>query len=56
MKVRLLRNQKIWHNAGETVEVSPAVADFLLSIGSAEIVTAKERKTNDKNDKKTGRD
>lgn len=35
MKVRLLRDARILHKAGETVEVSPAVAGFLLSIGSA---------------------
>lgn len=36
MKVRLLQRQKIWHKAGETVEVSPAVADFLISVRAAE--------------------
>lgn len=35
MKVRLLRDARIRHNAGETVCVSPAEAGFLISTGSA---------------------
>ena len=35
MRVRLLRDSRINHAAGEIVEVSPAEADFLLSVGSA---------------------
>ena len=35
MKVRLLRDSRINHSAGEIVEVSSAEADFLLSVGSA---------------------
>ena len=35
MKVKLLRAARIRHEAGETVEVSPAVAGFLFSTGSA---------------------
>ena len=35
MKLRLLRDSRINHRAGEIVEVSPAQADFLLSVGSA---------------------
>ena len=35
MKVRLLRDSRINHAAGEIVEVSPATADFLMSVGSA---------------------
>ena len=35
MKVKLLREARIRHKAGETVEVSPAEAGFLLSTGSA---------------------
>ena len=38
MKVRLLRAARITHNAGEIVEVSPAQAQFLLSVGAAEII------------------
>ena len=36
MKVKLLRDARINHKAGEIVEVSPAEGDFLLSVGSAE--------------------
>ena len=35
MKVILLRDQRILHKAGDTVEVSPAVYDFLMSTESA---------------------
>ena len=35
MKVKLLREARIRHEAGEIVEVSPAEAGFLLSTGSA---------------------
>lgn len=35
MKVRLLRDARIRHSAGETVSVSPAEAGFLISTGSA---------------------
>lgn len=35
MKVRLLRDSRINHLAGEIVEVSPAQGHFLLSVGSA---------------------
>lgn len=38
MKVRLLRDARVRRFAGETVEVTPAEAAFLLSIGSAEAV------------------
>ena len=38
MKLLLLRQAKITHKAGEIVEVSPAEANFLLSVHSAEIV------------------
>lgn len=39
MKVKLLRDSKIMHKAGEIVEVSPAEHDFLLSVQSAVDVT-----------------
>ena len=42
MKVLLKKRQKIWHEAGETVEVSPAEAVFLISVGAAEPETQKE--------------
>ena len=38
MKVHLLRDARINHKAGETVEVSPAEFNFLVSVGSAEPV------------------
>lgn len=45
MKVRLIRDARITVKAGETVEVSPAVGAFLLSIGSAVEVKPKKKKT-----------
>lgn len=41
MKVKLLRNTRINHKAGEIVEVSPAEHDFLVSVGSAVEVAVK---------------
>lgn len=38
MVVRLLHSARINHEAGEIVEVSPAQANFLLAVGSAERV------------------
>ena len=35
MKVRLLRDARITHKAGEIVEVSPSEFHFLVSVGSA---------------------
>lgn len=35
MKVKLLRDARISHKAGEIVEVSPSEAFFLKSVGSA---------------------
>lgn len=35
MIVRLLRDTKVWHKAGEIVKVSPAEGQFLISVGSA---------------------
>ena len=40
MKIRLTRDAKILHKAGEIVEVSPAEAGFLTSVGSAVMVPA----------------
>lgn len=45
MKIRLLRDSRINHAAGEVVEVSPATADFLLSVGSAARVESKPVET-----------
>ena len=39
MKLLLRQAARIRHNAGEIVEVSPAEANFLLSVGAAVIVT-----------------
>lgn len=38
MKVFLLKQAKIMHEAGEIVEVSPECANFLFSVGSAKPV------------------
>lgn len=35
MLVKLLRDSRIAHKAGETVEVSPEAGRFLISVGSA---------------------
>ena len=35
MKVKLLRDARINHKAGEIVEVSPSESHFLVSVGSA---------------------
>lgn len=48
MKVRLLRRVKVWHEAGDIVEVSPAEAAFLLSVHSAEVVVEKPKKKKEK--------
>lgn len=45
MKVKLLKRAKIWHNVGDTVNVSPAEADFLLSVHAAEEVKTEKKKT-----------
>ena len=41
MKVKLLRDSRILHKAGEIVEVSPAEFNFLVSVGSAVEVAVK---------------
>lgn len=42
MKIKLLRDARVTVKAGETVDVSPETAAFLLSIGSAVSVLKKE--------------
>ena len=42
MIVRLTRPTKVMHPAGDIVEVSPEVAAFLFSVGSAESFHEKE--------------
>lgn len=44
MKVKLLRDAKIKHSAGEIVEVSPSECHFLTSTGSAVILGAEKVK------------
>lgn len=51
MKVRLLRDARIRHKAGEIVEVSPADAGFLFSTNSAVPVTAQEKPKRTKKEK-----
>lgn len=38
MRLLLTKAARINHNAGEIVEVSPVQAQFLLSVGAAEII------------------
>ena len=44
MKIRLTQRARIWHEAREIVNVSPAEAAFLLSVNSAEKVEDKKKK------------
>lgn len=44
MKLRLTRLARITHEAGEIVEVSPEVANFLLGVGSAVKVEEEPKK------------
>ena len=44
MKVKLIKDARIWHKAGETVDVSPAEYQYLVSVGSAVDVPAKAKK------------
>ena len=59
MKIKLLRDARIRHRAGEIVEVSPAEAGFLISTASAvevpEIPAMREtpEKTGEKSQKET---
>ena len=41
MKIKLLRDSRIMHKAGEVVEASPAECSFLVSVGSAVYVAEK---------------
>ena len=41
MQVKLLRDSRIWHKAGDIVDVSPAECQFLTSVGSAVEVAVK---------------
>lgn len=44
MKLRLTRPARISHEAGEIVEVSPEVANFLIGVGSAVKVEEEPKK------------
>lgn len=48
MKLLLKQAARINHNAGEIVEVSPAQAQFLLSVNAAEIIRTEQRETPEK--------
>lgn len=54
MKIRLTRDARIQHRAGEVVEASPAEAGFLISVGSAIPVKA-EAGTDTEAEQKTTR-
>lgn len=41
MRIRLLRDSRVTLKAGEIVEVSPASAEFLISVGNAEKIVEK---------------
>jgi hypothetical protein len=45
MTVKLIRDARIKHKAGEAVEVSPEEARFLLSVGSAVMPEPEKKKT-----------
>lgn len=56
LTVKLLRDARIMHKAGEIVNVSPAEYNFLVSLGSAVPVSVKasaEPKTETKTEVKT---
>ena len=53
MKVKLLRDARINHKAGEIVEVSPTECAFLTSVGSAVEVAVKIPSDEPKVEKKT---
>lgn len=48
MRVKLVRDSRIKHHAGEIVEVSPVEYDYLLSVGSAVAVKDPEQETAEK--------
>lgn len=52
MKVKLTRRAKVWHNAGEIVDVSPEEAAFLVSVSSAVPVRAEKEQKPKKGTKK----
>lgn len=48
MRLLLKQAARINHEAGEIVEVSPAQANFLLSVNAAEIIRTEQRETPEK--------
>ena len=48
MQLLLKTAARINHNAGEIVEVSPDQAQFLLSVGAAEVLKTESRETPEK--------
>lgn len=54
MRIKLLRDSKIKHKAGEVVNASPAECQFLISVGSAVVVSeAVKKETSAVEEKKT---
>ena len=51
-KIKLLRDTRINHKAGEIVEVSPAELAFLISVGSAVEVAMKTPDAEPKTEKR----
>lgn len=43
MKVKLVKRARVWHEAGETVEVSPAMAELLYRAYAAVPVPDKKQ-------------
>lgn len=52
MKVKLLRDSRITHLAGEIVEVNQHEAEFLLSVNSAVLIADQEKKEEPKTTKR----
>lgn len=55
MKLRLTRQARIPHEAGEIVEVSPEVANFLIGVGSAVKVEEEPKKPTKEEPKKSAK-
>lgn len=53
MRIKLLRDARINHKAGEIVEVSPSECAFLTSVGSAVEIAVKTPEAEPKVEKKT---
>lgn len=51
MRVQLTQRARIWHNAGETVEVSPEEANYLISVCAAVPVRDAKKETPEKKGK-----